>query len=279
MNKEKNTMSKIDLLVHLIVKVKRDDIFSLASQLAYYLVLAFFPFLIFLITLIGFIKPNPEQILEGLSSILPISVFELIQSTVNDIIHSQNAGLLGISILLTIWTASSGFRAVIKGINKAYNLDDKRSYIKRSIISYISTIVLAITIMMTLALLVFGRIIGDQLISLLPLNGFMEVLWNILRYGIILVFLIFVFAAMYRYTPCKRVPWKNTIPGAVFSTFGWLIVSLGFSFYINSFGTYSRIYGSLAAVFVLMIWLFLTSIIFIFGVEINSVLVAYKEKI
>ena len=128
MKKEKYTMSKMDLFIHLIVKSKRDDIFSLASQLAYYLVLSFFPFLIFLITLIGFIKPNPEQVLYGISVLLPTSVFELIQSTVSEIISSQNAGLLGVSVLLTIWTASSGFRAVIKGINKAYNLNDKRSY-------------------------------------------------------------------------------------------------------------------------------------------------------
>ncbi len=102
---EKYTMSKMDLFIHLIVKSKRDDIFSLASQLAYYLVLSFFPFLIFLITLIGFIKPNPEQVLYGISVLLPTSVFELIQSTVSEIISSQNAGLLGVSVLLTIWTA------------------------------------------------------------------------------------------------------------------------------------------------------------------------------
>ena len=258
--------------MHFIVKVKRDDIFSLASQLAYYLVLSFFPFLIFLITLIGFIKPNPEQVLEGLNRIVPISVFELIQSTVNEIIHSQNAGLLGVSILLTIWTASSGFRAVIKGTNKAYNLNDKRSFIKRSFISYISTIVLAVTIIMTLILLVFGRIIGNYLIHILPLEGLMSLIWNVLRFGIVLVYLIFVFAAIYRYTPCKRVPWKNAIPGAVFSTFGWLVFSLAFSFYINNFGNFSRLYGGLAAVFILMIWIFLMSIIFILGVEINSVL-------
>lgn len=272
MKKEKTRMSKVDLLVHFIVKVKRDDIFSLASQLAYYLVLSFFPFLIFLITLIGFIKPNPEQVLEGLNRIVPISVFELIQSTVNEIIHSQNAGLLGVSILLTIWTASSGFRAVIKGTNKAYNLNDKRSFIKRSFISYISTIVLAVTIIMTLILLVFGRIIGNYLIHILPLEGLMSLIWNVLRFGIVLVYLIFVFAAIYRYTPCKRVPWKNAIPGAVFSTFGWLVFSLAFSFYINNFGNFSRLYGGLAAVFILMIWIFLMSIIFILGVEINSVL-------
>ena len=276
-NKNKNgKISKIDLLIHLFVKVKRDDIFALASQLAYYLVLSFFPFLIFLMTLIGFIRPDPLMVLEGTSSILPISVYQLTESTIKEVITSQNTGLLGISILLTIWTASSGFRAVIKGINKAYHIKDKRSYIKRSIISFISTIILALTIISTLVLLVFGNIIGEYLNSVLPFHNVIIVLWDILRYVVIVIVLVLVFAAIYRYTPSKKLKWKEVLPGAIVSTFGWLILSMGFSFYINNFSNYSRLYGSLAAVFILMIWLFLTSMVFMFGVELNSVLFLTK---
>ncbi|MGG7178243.1 YihY/virulence factor BrkB family protein [Clostridium paraputrificum] len=277
-NKQERKISKVDLLIHLIVKVKRDDIFALASQLAYYLVLAFFPFLIFLITLMGFIKPNAIDILEGLKAIMPTSVFELTESTIREILGSQNTGLLGISILLSIWTASSGFRAVIKGINKAYNIKEKRSYIRRSIISYISTIVLALTVVATLILLVFGSAIGRYLTEILPFHDVILVTWNILRYVVIIFVLIFVFAAIYKFTPSKRLKWRQVLPGAIVSTFGWIIISLAFSFYINNFNNYSRFYGSLAAVFILMIWLFLTSIIFMFGVEINSVLVIKKKE-
>ena len=272
-NKQERKVSKMDILIHLIVKVKRDDIFALASQLAYYLVLAFFPFLIFLITLIGFIKPNAIDVLEGLKTIMPTSVFELTESTIREILGSQNTGILGISILLSIWTASSGFRAVIKGINKAYNIKEQRSYIRRSIISYISTIVLAVTVIATLVLLVFGSAIGRYLTEILPFHDVIITIWNILRYVVIIFVLIFVFAAIYKFTPSKRLKWQQVLPGAIVSTFGWIIISLAFSFYINNFNNYSRFYGSLAAVFILMIWLFLTSIIFMFGVEINSVLV------
>lgn len=275
MSKDKK-ISKMDLIIHLIVKVKNDDIFALASQLAYYLVLSFFPFLIFLITLIGFLRPDPLNVLELLGEILPTSVYDLTESTVSEIISSQNTGLLGVSILLSIWTASSGFRAVIKGINKAYNIKEKRSYIRRSIISYISTIILALTIIATLILLVFGNVIGTHIISLLPFYEFWLKLWNIMRYVVIVLVLIFVFAAIYKYTPSKRLKWRQVLPGAIISTFGWLILSSGFSFYINNFSNYSRFYGSLAAVFILMIWLFLSSMVFMFGVELNSVLV-FKE--
>ncbi|MBD7911126.1 MULTISPECIES: YihY/virulence factor BrkB family protein [Clostridium] len=277
MNNEKN--SKMDLLIHLIVKVKRDDIFALASQLAYYLVLSFFPFIMFLLTLVGFIHLNSKEVLEGLRTILPISVMELTETTILEVLGSQNTGLLGISIILAVWTASSGFRAVMKGINKAYNIHDERTYIRRAMVSFISTIALALTVLMALASLVFGRVIGNHLIEMLPLKEVIGVIWNVLRYGVIIFVLIFVFAAIYRYTPSKMLKWKEVLPGAIFSTIGWLMISIVFSFYINNYNNYSKFYGSLAAVFILMIWLFLSSIIFMFGVEINSVLDINRQRI
>lgn len=280
MNDKKNQkLSKIDLIVHLIVKVRRDDIFALASQLAYYLVLAFFPFLVFLITLIGFSELNPNEVLEGLSTILPTSVFDLTEGIVTEVVQSQNTGLLGASILLAIWTASSGFRGVIKGVNKAYDIQEHRSFVKRTIIAIICTIALAITIICALTMLVFGDIIGRYLLSVLPFNNVLSIVWNLLRYLVIILMMIFIFAAIYKFTPSKKLKWREVIPGAVVSTLGWVIVSLGFAYYINTFANYSRFYGSLGAVFILMTWLFLTSIILIFGVEINSVLVKNKKRL
>jgi membrane protein len=270
--------SKMDLLIHLIVKVRRDDIFALASQLAYYLVLSFFPFLIFLLTLVGFINLNSKEVLEGLRTILPISVMELTEATILEVLGSQNTGLLGVSIILAVWTASSGFRAVIKGINKAYNIHEERTYIRRAMVSFISTIALALTVLIALASLVFGKVIGNYLIEMLPFKEAIGLIWNVLRYGVIIFILIFVFATIYRYTPSKKLKWKEVLPGAIFSTIGWLLISIIFSFYINNYNNYSRFYGSLAAVFILMIWLFLSSIIFMFGVEINSVLNINRQR-
>ncbi|WP_294349134.1 YihY/virulence factor BrkB family protein [uncultured Clostridium sp.] len=275
MNEKK--MSKLDLLIHLVVKIKKDDIFALSSQLAYYLVLSFFPFLIFLFTLISFSNLDAEVILEALETMLPNSVFELTQNIILEVLGTQSTGVLGISLILAIWTASSGARAVFKGVNKAYNIREERNYVKRAIISFISTIGLAITVLLSLSLLVFGDVIGNYLIDILPFRQVLIMIWNILRYGVILFILTFIFAFIYKYAPSKKIRWRDVLPGAIFATIGWVVVSIGFSFYINNYSNYSRFYGSLAAVFVLMIWLFLTSLIFMFGVEINSVRVKSRE--
>lgn len=278
MKKNSNNRSMIDTFLYLFVKVKRDDIFALASQLAYYLVISFFPFLIFLITLVGFSNLNSIEVLDGLQRILPTAVFELTSTTIEEVVNSQNTGVLGVSVILTIWSASSAFRAVTKGVNKAYNIEENRSFIKRSIIGIICVIALALTIISTLVVLVFGNLVGDFLNTVLPFEHLINFIWNILRYVIIIVMMIIVFAAIYKVTPARKVKFRNAIPGAIISTLGWLVASLGFSFYVNNFSHYSRLYGSIWTVFVLMIWLFITSIVFMFGVELNSVLDNERRK-
>ncbi|BCZ49147.1 hypothetical protein psyc5s11_52140 [Clostridium gelidum] len=270
--------NKIDLLIHLIAKIEKDDVFALASQLAYYLVLSFFPFMLFLMTLVGFSNLSSSDILEGLSVVLPKTILELTQSTVKEVSDNQYTGLLGLSILLMIWTASSAFKAIIKSVNKAYNFKENRSFIKISIISMLGILALALTIILSLAMLVFGNVIGEYIKNSNQLYKMILIIWNIFRYAFIFIIMIFIFASIYKLAPAKKLKWKEVIPGSIFSTIGWILVSFGFSFYIDNFNNYSRFYGSLGAVFILMTWLFLISIIIILGVEINFVTSEVKNK-
>ena len=266
-------------IIYFIVKIRDDDIFALAAQLAYYLILSFFPFLIFLLTLIGFSNLDSMEVLGALRAMLPTSAFELIYSVIIEVIEKQNTGLLGASLLLVIWSASSAFRAVIKGINKAYGLNENRSFIKRAFIAIICTFALAFVILLTLVMLVFGGLIGDLLASYLPFPTVVYRVWNFLRYVLVVFMMILIFASIYRYTPSKMLRWREVIPGAIACTIGWLVVSLGFSFYINNFSNYSKIYGGLGAVIILITWLYLTSIILIIGGEINSLIVIRKTNL
>ena len=217
-------------IIYFIVKIRDDDIFALAAQLAYYLILSFFPFLIFLLTLIGFSNLDSMEVLGALRAMLPTSAFELIYSVIIEVIEKQNTGLLGASLLLVVWSASSAFRAVIKGINKAYGLNENRSFIKRAFIAIICTFALAFVILLTLVMLVFGGLIGDLLASYLPFPTVVYRVWNFLRYVLVVFMMILIFASIYRYTPSKRLGWKEVVPGAISCTIGWLVVSLGFSF-------------------------------------------------
>lgn len=269
--------SIIDTLVYLIVKVKNDDIFASGAQLAYYLILSFFPFLIFLMTLIGFSNLSSSEVLMWLQRVLPLNVVDLTKNTIIEVVDFQHTGILGVSIIITLWTASTGFRGVIKGVNRAYDIEENRSFITRCIIAMLGVIALALTVISTLLMSVFGEIIGKYLNEALPFEHIVAFLWNALRHFVIIVILIVVFAIIYKIAPAKKVRFRDVLPGAITSTLGWLIASAGFSYYVNNFSNYSRIYGSLGTVFILMTWLYITSMVFIFGVELNSVLEEEKK--
>ncbi|WP_297637804.1 YihY/virulence factor BrkB family protein [uncultured Clostridium sp.] len=277
MRKKIKRESVIDTIIYLIVKVKNDDIFGSGAQLAYYLMLAFFPFLIFLMTLIGFSHLSSTDVLEWIQRLLPGSVYDLTKSTIVEVVDYQHTGILGASIVLTLWSASTGMRGVIKSINRAYDIQETRSFIIRCIIGMLGVIGLALTVVSTLIMSVFGEVIGTFLTDVLPFGHVVAYLWNVVRHGAIIVILIAVFAIIYKIAPAKKVRFIDVLPGAIISTLGWLIASAGFSYYVNHFSNYSRIYGSLGTIFVLMTWLYITSMVFIFGVEINSVLENEKK--
>ncbi|WP_342356986.1 YihY/virulence factor BrkB family protein [Clostridium algidicarnis] len=267
------------LFFGLIKKFKEDEIVALSSQLSYSLVLSFFPFLIFLLTMIGFLSLDSVQVLKALEAFLPLSVYDLVSSIVLDVVQSQNGSLLSISLILSIWSASSGFRGIIRGLNKAYDQQETRGYIKIKLISILFTVTIVVIIIVNLILLVFGGVIRGFLLKYDYFSPrFITWIWGALKYVIIIFTTNFLFAVLYRYTPAKRLTWKEVIPGAVFTTISWVAVSLGFSYYVNNFNNYSRFYGSIGAVIVLMTWVFLSSIIILIGGEINALIALMEEK-
>lgn len=248
----------------------------MASQLAYSLLLSFFPFLILLMTLIGHSSISSEKVIVALSTILPNDIMKLITKTVVEVVETRRSDLLSFSMVTTVWTASNGFNAVIRGLNRAYDEKEKRPYWKVQLTAILCTLGLILIIVITLALLVFGELGVRLLVSKLNFTPSIELIVDLGRYTIGLLVMIFVFTLMYRYTPSKRLNWHETLPGAVFSTVGWTLLSIGFSYYVNNFGSYSKIYGSIGAIIALMSWLFISSVIVLIGGEINAT-IAYRK--
>lgn len=273
----RNALRKIIVFICILIKKMDDDeLIALSSQLSYSFVLAFFPFLIFLMTVIGFLRLDSQQVLIFLETLLPDEIYILIQNIVKYIIDSREGSLLSLSLFLSIWSSSAGFRAVMRGLNKAYNVVDTRNYIAKIVLSIIYTIGLVLMLVLMLILVVFGGVLGDLFVKFfvdyidvnIVLNS-----WYIIRYSFIIVLMVSVFAVIYYYVPVvknKRV--SNVLPGAIFTTIGWIVVSMGFTYYVNNLSNYSTLYGSIGTVIVLMIWLFLTSMMILLGGEINAIL-------
>ncbi|MBU3093191.1 YihY/virulence factor BrkB family protein [Clostridium sp. CM028] len=264
-------------LKQLVCRVIDDDITALAAQLAYDLLLSFFPFLLLLISMLSYSNLESKDVLIYLHQIMPKSAFDLIYTTVIEVLDSRNVNLLSISIIGIMWSGSSGFRAIIKGLNKAYDEEETRPFWKTLAISILFMLGLVVAIIVGVALVVFGQMIGGVIATRLNLSSKFILDWDIIRYLVSLGGMSVTFAALYHYTPCRRLTWIEVIPGAIVSTLGWLISSLGFAYYVNNFNNYSGLYGGIGAVIVLMLWLYIISIIILLGGEVNALLAFERE--
>ena len=185
-----------------------DELVALSAQLSYSFVLAFFPFFIFLMTVIGFLKLDSQQVLIFLEALLPTEVYSLIQNMVKFVIDSREGSLLSLSLFLSIWSSSAGFRGVMRGLNKAYNVVDTRNYIVKIILSILYTIGLVFLIVLMLILVVFGGIIGDLFVKFfvdyvdvnIVLNS-----WYLIRYTFIITLMVTVFAIIYYYVTVVKI--------------------------------------------------------------------------
>lgn len=256
------------------------DVPGMSSQLAYFFLLSLFPFLVFLTTLLGYLPIDIDSVLKFLDTYLPADVANMLESNLENLLTSQSGGLLSISIIGAIWSASKGVNALTLAFNKAYRVEEDRSFIVSKLISIGLTIALVVTIAIALLLPIFGKTIGEYIFSFVNLSdGFVQV-WNTLRWIISSVILFIVLYVLYILAPNKKVKLREALWGAVFATISWQIVSLGFSFYVSTLGNFSATYGSLGTVIVLMLWFYLTGIVIITGGIINAVLVKrHREQV
>lgn len=255
-----------------------NDISALSAQVTYYLILSFFPFLIFLFTLISYANILDSQSFFLMSKVFPTTVFQLITDVVNYGVATRRSAFISIGMLATIWSASLGVYAFILGINKIYNKRETRPFWKVRALSILFTLALVLILMFSLVLVVFGELLGRYILTSLSFTRQFNKLWHILRFAVSIATLFIVFTLFYLYIPNCRLSVKNILPGVFFTTTGWIILSAGFASYVNSFGNFSKIYGSIGTVIALLIWIYWSSIIIFVGAEINALLYNPNSK-
>jgi membrane protein len=255
----------------LLGELKKDRATGLAAQQAYYYMLALFPLLILMIAIVPYLNIDPQKAINVVNTLLPSQSAELLRDNVVKLVSERNGGLLTFGIIGTLWSASSGMNAFIKAMNIAFDVKETRSFIKARLVSIMLTFGLILAFVVALLLPVFGKVILDTVESIVQIPEPFDIVFNIVRWVVAIVVMAAVLAGLYRVAPNKHYPFKHVIPGAIFATVVWQLISLGFSFYVSNFGNYSATYGSIGGVIVLMLWLFLTGLALVLGGEINAI--------
>lgn len=264
-------------LEDLYCRYEDDDVAALGAQMTYYFILAFFPFLIFLLTLVGLTPLSDEEVWSNLEMLLPDATYIFVSDIIRQIIEERNDALLSLGMVATLWASSNGLTAIIRGLNKAYDEEETRPWWKLKGISILFTAAIAVILLVAIFLLVFGHVVGRQLFAALALPDNFETVWRTVKYLIPILSMLTVFMFLYREAPNRRLSFMSVLPGSVFASVGWIGISLLFAAYVNHFNTYARTYGSIGGVIVLLIWLYLSSVIILVGGEINAVLTFNKE--
>ena len=262
----------IELATRVVKEVREDDCLGGAAQLAYYLLFAVFPFVLFLTALLGYLPiPNlMERLLATLATLLPGEVVTLLQDNIRQLVTEQKGGVLSFGILAALWASSSAVVALMDALNRAYDVQEGRPWWKVRGLALLLTIGLSFFIVLAMVLLIFGPQLGNWLASLVGLGKVFGLLWNILRWPVSAGLLSVALALVYYYAPDAEQQWKWITPGAVFAVVATIVVSLGFSMYVSHFGSYNKTYGSIGAVIAFLTWLYLTGLCLLIGGEINT---------
>lgn len=264
------------LIPRLVKRIIANDIFGLAAQLAYFFLLSLFPLLLFLVTLLPYLPITQEDILGVIRDFAPGESMQLIETNINQL-SQKNGKLLSFGIIATIWSASNGINAIVKALNSAYEVEESRPFLIARGMAILFTFAMLFVFVVALLLPVFGKLIGIYLFAKFGLSDEFMSIWNTLRWLVSSIILFIVFTGLYWIAPNKKLKCITVVPGAIFATFGWILSSLAFSYYVTNFGNYSATYGSIGAIIVLMIWFYLTGVIIIIGGEINAIFSKYKN--
>ncbi len=256
-------------------EIQKDEVFGRAAQLAYYFLLALFPLLLFLTSVIGVVMGAQtglrESLFNYLGKVLPSSASQLVSTTVLEVSAASGGGKIAFGILAALWAASNGMGAITESLNIAYDVKESRPWWKTRLTAVGLTIALSVLIISALTLVLYGGHIAEYVAANYGFGSVFTTGWKILQWPIVLAFVLLSFALIYYFAPDVRdQSWVWITPGAVLGVTLWLLVSFSFRVYLHFFDSYSKTYGALGAVIVLMLWLYLTGAAILIGGEVNS---------
>ncbi|MFL5814841.1 MAG: YihY/virulence factor BrkB family protein [Bdellovibrionia bacterium] len=259
-------------------EIKNDNVSNGAAALAYYWMLAIFPAMIALLSLLPYLPiPNLQQsVMDLLGQMLPGDASKMFTGTVQEVVSQRKGGLLSVGLLLTVWAASNGMYAIMQQLNITYDVKEGRSFFKARATAILLTFLVGALIVAGLSLVVFGGVIQNTIGSMIGQGSILTTVFAVLRWVIIAAALTLAFAVTYYLGPDVEQKFKFISPGSLAGVGALIVASLGFRLYVDHFGKYNATYGSIGAVIILMLWLNIAGFVILLGSEVNALVEHYN---
>lgn len=211
------------------------------------------------------------QLLELIQNILPKNAYESARTTIEDIIKIHRGGLLSVGFVLALYFTTNGFMTMMRGFNSSYHVVETRTPFKQRMVALVLTFLLTILVIVSTALIIFSEIATKYLVQHSILKTKTQIALLLLgKWAVVLALFFIAISFLYYYAPVMRKRWRFISAGSTFATLLSVIVSTGFAYFVNHFGQYNKIYGSIGTLIVIMLWIYFNSLILILGFELNA---------
>lgn len=248
-----------------------DDMMTYAAAVSYQIFFSLFPFIIFLIALMGVLQLSSvfDFILDQSQRVMPDSAYEMVEGVVSNVRSQSGGGIMSAGIIVALWSASGGVRMMMHSMNVAYDVEDRPGW-KKFPLSVLYALLLAVLLVTSATLIFMGPQLIEPIVSTIGLGGIFTTVWTYVRIPVAVLLIMFSVALIYWLFPNYKQPFRFITPGAAIAVIVWILASLGFSWYVSNFSSYSKTYGALASVIVLLLYFFISALILLFGAEVNA---------
>lgn len=265
----------IRLIKEFMERIKEDHVSAYAAQAAFFLILSAFPFAILILTFTRFLPVTQSDFMLVIQELLPDEMEKWVMEILQELMDNSGNTLMSFSIIIALWSAARGILSISNGLNSVFRTEESRNYFLLRSIATLHTLIVAVALVILLVVFVFGNSLYQVVLNRFSfLNNIVTLILSV-RVAVGFVLLFFMFIAMYKGLPNHKLSLKQATPGALFCALSWMIVSFGFSVYVNHFSNYSKVYGSLAGIAIAMVWVYMMMNLVLWGGELN---VLIKEQ-
>jgi membrane protein len=261
-----------ELLTRTVKEFVADNGLGLAAQLAYYFFFSLFPAVLVGIAFASFfpLEHFVDRMVATLGGVVPGDIIGIVQDQIRKISEGNNGGILTFGVAAALWSSSAALVGLIDALNRAYDIEEGRSWWKVRLLALGLTLALAAFIVIAFALVLVGPTAADYIARATGMGPVFAWTWKILQWPLVLALVALGAAAVYYFAPDAEQEWVWVTPGAVLAAIIWLAASLGFKYYVTQFGTYTETYGTIGGVMVLLLWFYLSGVVFLVGAELNA---------
>jgi membrane protein len=249
---------------------------EISGYIAFTIMLAFFPFMIFLVAVAGFFGDSDSgaRFIDTLALLAPPQVATTLEPVIQEVLKNRSGGLLTIGLAGALYSAGSGVAALRLALNLSYGVDETRSYFMRKLEDFLLVIIGSVVVLLSSVAIILGPWIWGVATWLSLVDAQQQEFWHILRYGVTLIMMQTAVMALHRVLPDSHLTWRQIFPGALTTTISWIVAASLLTVYFGHFADYAATYGSLGGVVITLMFFYISAIIFVFGGELNAALIA-----